>query len=218
MSGQDRVPKPPRNPMGRPLDPDQKPEGGPRHMKSRPVPGPDQWATYRLVSVAARLNDRRLNRRLARLGLTTGSLDALETAAELEPTTVTDLAELLCVSRQSMGKVLRRLQSLGFLKKEPARDGRSADICLTQQGRDVLSAAENLIREETASDSSSEKLLRRQLEEHIRHLRNAEGSTPVGHVGADRQTRAANGSGHRSERHLRDIHHQSPDPSTTRGT
>lgn len=53
MSGQDRVPKPPRTPTGRPLDPDQQPVGGPRHMKSGPVPGPDQWATYRLVSVAA---------------------------------------------------------------------------------------------------------------------------------------------------------------------
>lgn len=208
MSGQDRVPKPPRTPSGRPLDPDQQPVGGPRHMKSGPVPGPDQWATYRLVSVAARLNDRRLNRRLARLGLTTGSLDALETAAELEPTTVTDLAELLCVSRQSMGKVLRRLQSLGFLKKEPARDGRSADICLTEQGRDVLSAAEDLIREETASDAASEKLLRRKLEEHIRHLRNVEGSTPAGHVGADRQTGSATGSGPQGQRHIRDTHHQ----------
>lgn len=143
-------------------------------MKARPGPAPDRWATYRLVSVAARLNERRLNRQLARLGLTTGSLDALEAAAELEPATVTDLAAILCVSRQSLGKVVRRLQSIGLLIKEPARDGRSADICLTQQGRDVLSAAENLIRDETEAEAANEKLLRKQLEQHIRRLRNAE--------------------------------------------
>ncbi|WP_458779766.1 MarR family winged helix-turn-helix transcriptional regulator [Arthrobacter sp. D3-16] len=141
-------------------------------------PGPDQWATHQLVSIAARLMERRLNRRLATLKLTTGALDALETTAALEPTTVTDLAATLCVSRQSMGKVIRRLQSLGLLTKEPARDGRSADIRLTPEGHHVLSAAEDLIREGTEAEGAEEALFRRQLEEHIRDLRNAEPNTP----------------------------------------
>ncbi|WP_146069273.1 MarR family transcriptional regulator [Arthrobacter sp. ZGTC412] len=165
-------------------------------MESRPGPVPDQWATYRLISVAARLNERRLNRRLARLGLTTGSLDALETAAELEPTTATDLAVTLCVSRQSLGRVLRRLQSLGFLAKEPGRDGRSADIHLTPEGRDVLSAAEELIREGTGAEAANEALFRRQLEQHIRALRNAEQTTHTRHAATNLPPPSASGPSH----------------------
>jgi DNA-binding MarR family transcriptional regulator len=158
-------------------------------MKAQPGTVPEQWATHRLVSIAARLDERRLNRRLARLGLTTGSLDALETAAELEPTTATDLAEMLCVSRQSLGKVLRRLQSLGFLTKEPGRDGRSADIYLTPEGRAVLSAAGNLIREGTEAEAPDEVLFRRQLEQHILRLRNSERNTAARHTNSDRQNK-----------------------------
>lgn len=197
MSGQDRVPKPPRDPAGRPQDPYQQSTvaGGPRHTKSQPGPFPDHWATHRLVSVAARLNERRLNRRLARLGLTTGSLDVLETAAALEPATASGLADLLCVSRQSLGRVLRRLQSLGFLAKEPGRDGRSADIHLTREGRDVLSAAEELMRDGPDSETANEAVFRRQLEQHIRYLRNAEQSTLTRHAHTD-QPRSAPGPSH----------------------
>lgn len=164
---------PPRKQAGR--HPDQQPlPGGPRHMASLPSPVPDQWATHRLVTIAARLNERRLNRRLAQLGLTTSALDALESAAELEPTTVTDLAALLCVSSQSLGKLLRRLQNLGFLTKERGRDGRTADIRLTPKGREVLSTAENLVRAGTKAEAEDEALFRQQLEQHIRRLRNAE--------------------------------------------
>jgi hypothetical protein len=75
MSGRDQVPKPPRDPAGRQPDPDQHPPaaGGPRHMKLPPGTIPEQWATHRPVSIAARLDERRLNRRLAKFGLTTGS-------------------------------------------------------------------------------------------------------------------------------------------------
>lgn len=193
MSARDRVPEPPLNPAGRPPDPDQQVPvaGGPRHMTSRPGPAPDQWATHQLVSIAARLYERRLNRRLARLKLTTGALDALETAAVLEPTTVTDLAATLCVSRQSMGKVIRRLQSLGFLTKEPARDGRSADIRLTPEGRDVLSSAEDLIRDGAGNEGADEALFRKQLEEHISDLRNAERSTMTRHGPSPRRAIAS---------------------------
>jgi DNA-binding MarR family transcriptional regulator len=130
------------------------------------------------VTIAARLNERRLNRRLARLGLTTSALDALESAAELEPTTVTDLAALLCVSSQSLGKLLSRLQNLGLLTRERGRDGRTADIRLTPKGREVLATAEDLVQAATKAETDDEALFRRQLEEHIRRLRDAELPTP----------------------------------------
>jgi len=136
-----------------------------------PVP---EWATHRLVTIAARLSERRLNRRLARLGLTISALDALETAAELEPTTVTELSALLCVSGQSLGKVVHRLQNLGLLTRERGRDGRTADIRLTATGRDVLATAEDLVQAGTKTQAEDEALFRRELEEHIRRLGDAE--------------------------------------------
>jgi DNA-binding MarR family transcriptional regulator len=173
-------------------------------MASLPSQVPDQWATHRLVTIAARLNERRLNRRLAQLGLTTSALDALESAAELEPTTVTDLAALLCVSSQSLGKLLRRLQNLGFLTKERGRDGRTADIRLTPEGRDVLARAEDLVGAGTKAEAADEALFRQQLEQHIRRLRDAELPTslparPYRRAGAD--PGAPHGHGHHPATH-----------------
>ncbi len=145
-------------------------------MKASPRWEPEQWATHRLVSIAARLTERQLNRKLARLRLTKGALDALEAVAELEPTTASDVATLLCVSRQSLGKVLRRLHELGFLTKEPARDGRSATIRLTDSGRAALSTAEDLVQ--ASPEAEAELEFRRQLEQHIIQLRNTE-HTPL---------------------------------------
>lgn len=179
MSGQGKDPVPTREQAGRHPDADQQRLiAGPRHLAPWPSEVPDQWATHRLVTVAARLNERRLNRQLAQVGLTTSALDALESAAELEPTTVTDLAALLCVSSQSLGKLLRRLQSLGLLTRERGKDGRTADIRLTSKGRDVLATAEDLVRTETTAEPEDEATFRQQLEQHIRRLRDADLPTP----------------------------------------
>jgi DNA-binding MarR family transcriptional regulator len=97
--------------------------------------------------MAARLDERRINRTITHLGLTKGSLEALETISELHSAKASDLAAVLCVSPQSMGKVVQRLQSLGLLMKRCGRDGRTASIELTQHGVDVLCAAEDLLQD-----------------------------------------------------------------------
>ncbi|MBT2566309.1 winged helix DNA-binding protein [Arthrobacter sp. ISL-85] len=177
MSGQNKVPKPPRRPAGRPPDPDpESPAGGPTDLNALQQPGPEQWATHRLITITARLTERRLNRQLAHLKLTSSGVDALEVVAELDTTTLTELAELLCVSSQSLGKVIHRLQGLGFLTKERARDGRSANIRLTETGRAALSTAEDLVRALPEAEADAE--FRRQLEHHITRLRNTE-HTPL---------------------------------------
>lgn len=181
MSGQGEFPEPPRGHGRRLTDPDPQLQArGPRHMKATPYPAPGPWATHRLVSIAARLQERRLNQRLVRYKLTISALDAMEAVAELQPATASDVAAVLCVSRQSVGKVMERLQSLGFLAKEPGRDGRSAYLHLTPEGRDVLSAAENLIQEGNGTEPADDYEFRHQLERHIRHLRNAEQAMPPG--------------------------------------
>jgi DNA-binding MarR family transcriptional regulator len=144
--------------------------------QARPRPRPEQWATHRLVSVAARITERRLNRQLSRLKLTNSALDALEAVAELEPTTASDIAELLCVSRQSLGKVLKRLHGLEFLTKEPAKDARSANIRITEAGRAALSTAEDLVQALPETEADAE--FRYQLEQHITQLSNTEPPPP----------------------------------------
>jgi DNA-binding MarR family transcriptional regulator len=133
--------------------------------------GPEPWPTHRLLSIAARLDELRINRNLTHLGLTKGSLDVLESVAELEPVTVSDLATLLCVSKQSLGRVVRRLQGLGFLSRERAGDRRYTDIRLTQNGRKVLAAAETLVQRLTQGGPDTESALRVDLERYIRDLR-----------------------------------------------
>jgi DNA-binding MarR family transcriptional regulator len=131
---------------------------------------------HRLLGIVARLTERRLNRQLARLKLTKGGVETLEAVAELEPAMASDVADLLCVSKQSLGKVLRRLHGLGYLTKEPGTDGRSANLRLTEAGRTALSTAEDLVAAIPQSVADAE--FRRQLEQHITQLRNTE-HTPL---------------------------------------
>ena len=107
---------------------------------------PNGWPTVRLLGMAARLDERRINRTITHLGLTKGSLEALETIAELHTAKASELAALLCVSAQSMGKVVRRLENLGLLTKRRGIDGRTASIELTEHGVDVMDAAADLLQ------------------------------------------------------------------------
>ncbi|MBT2549419.1 MarR family winged helix-turn-helix transcriptional regulator [Arthrobacter sp. ISL-65] len=133
--------------------------------------GPERWPTHRLLSIAARLDELRINRNLTHLGLTKGSLDVLESVADLEPVTVSDLATLLCVSKQSLGRVVRRLQGLGFLSRERSGDRRYTDIRLTHHGRKVLATAEAAVDRLSQDRPDSESALRGDLERYIRGIR-----------------------------------------------
>lgn len=176
-------------------------------MKATPDPDPARWDIHRLVSVAARLHERRLNQRLAKYKLTTSALDAMEAIAELQPARATDVAAMLCVTQQSLGKVLRRLQTLGYLSKERGRDARSADLHLTPEGHAVLSAAETVIHEETGNESADETEFRHQLEQHIRQLRNTEQGSATWHETKARPARTVPAAHHAQEQrntHLND--------------
>ena len=141
---------------------------------------PDEWPTCRLLGMAARLDERRINRTISHLGLTKGSLEALETIAELHATRASDLAALLCVSPQSMGKVIQRLQGLGLLTKQRGRDGRTASIELTQNGVDALAAAEDLLQELAQPSSDTDPEFRSNLAHRVGDLRSLEtGKTPL---------------------------------------
>lgn len=135
---------------------------------------PDLWPTGRLLGMAARLDERRINRTISHLGLTKGSLEALETIAELHATKASDLAALLCVSPQSMGKVVQRLQGLGLLRKHRGRDGRTASIELTQDGVDALDAAEDLLQDLAQPRTNTDPDFRSSLARRVGDLRSLE--------------------------------------------
>lgn len=64
------------------------------------------------------MDERRINRHPIHLGLTKSTLDVLEAVAELQPANVSDLAALLCISKQKPGQHGPRLRGLGFLARE----------------------------------------------------------------------------------------------------
>lgn len=132
---------------------------------------PDHWSTHRLLSTAARLDERRINRCLSGLGLTKAAFDALDSVAESGAFTQSGLADQLGVTAQSLGKVLERLKELGLLTKERgSADGRCRSIRLTQRGRSVLRTAEELVRGIPRPEADAEAELRRHLRRHIDHL------------------------------------------------
>ena len=132
------------------------------------------WPTVRLLGLAARLDERRINRTIAHLGLTKGSLEALETIAELHTVKSSELAALLCVSAQSMGKVVQRLESRGLLTKRRGVDGRTASIELTQHGADVMAAAADLLQGLARPRTDTDPAFRRNLAYRISDLRSLE--------------------------------------------
>ena len=134
----------------------------------------DGWPTVRLVGMAARLDERRINRTITHLGLTKGSLEALETIAELHTAKSSELAALLCVSAQSMGKVVRRLESLGLLTKRRGIDGRTASIELTQHGEEVMGAAADLLQGLAQPRTDTDPSFRSNLAYRVHDLRSLE--------------------------------------------
>ena len=132
---------------------------------------PAGWSTHRLLSTAARLDERRINRCLVGLGLTKSSFDALDSVEELGPATQNSLADELGITAQSLGKILDRLKDLGLVTKERAAgDGRIRSIRLTTRGRSVLRTAEELVRGLPRPELDAEVSLRQHLEQHIAHL------------------------------------------------
>jgi DNA-binding MarR family transcriptional regulator len=140
-------------------------------MALAPQNRPAGWSTHRLLSTAARLDERRINRRLVGLGLTKSSFDALDCVEELGPATQNLLADELGITAQSLGKILDRLRDLGLLTKERgAGDARSRSVRLTPRGRSVLRTAEELVRGLPRPELEAELGLRQHLEQHIAHL------------------------------------------------
>lgn len=102
---------------------------------------PDARNSYRLITLAARLVQRRQDDALAHLGLTRAAVIALEGLAA-GPLNQEQLAEAIRVQSQTLGRILTRLEAMGHITRtRQATDRRQLKVELTDAGSAALEAA-----------------------------------------------------------------------------
>ncbi len=123
------------------------------------MPDMDYWPTSRLLSTAARLVELGWNERLRPLGLTYPTVLTLDAVADAGPISPGKLAESIRVQAQTMGPLLTRLESRGFIRREVNRfDRRSQLVSITELGLELLNQShgqENTVLEGIELDSES---------------------------------------------------------------
>jgi DNA-binding MarR family transcriptional regulator len=102
---------------------------------------PDVRNSYRLLILAARLVQRRQNDALAPLGLTRAAVIALEGLAS-GPLNQEQLAAIIHVRSQTLGRVLTRLEGGGHVRRtRQTADRRQFKVELTAAGEAAIAAA-----------------------------------------------------------------------------
>ncbi|MHA7154338.1 MarR family winged helix-turn-helix transcriptional regulator [Arthrobacter sp. TMN-50] len=97
------------------------------------------WTTGRLLSTAARLNERLYNQRLREVGLTHAAMITLRALSANGPISQTGLAELVHVQAQTMGKVLEKLEYKDLISRtRDSSDRRSMITRITNKGDELL--------------------------------------------------------------------------------
>lgn len=136
------------------------------------VPNADaeQWGPHQLLSMAARLIQRRQDQALADLGLTHAAVIALQGLTS-GPLNQEQLAEEIHVRSQSLGRVLARLEETGFVtRKSSSLDRRSNDVALTEAGVRALAAARKVEKETLPPEIVEGTVLSRELARVISHF------------------------------------------------
>ncbi|WP_159701069.1 MarR family winged helix-turn-helix transcriptional regulator [Arthrobacter sp. 18067] len=109
------------------------------------MPDMDRWPTSRLLSTAARLVELAWNEKLRPLGLTYPAVLTLDTVATAGPITPGKLAQSVRVQAQTMGPLLSRLESRGYILRQPNRfDRRSQLVSITEVGLALLEQSHRL--------------------------------------------------------------------------
>ncbi len=94
------------------------------------------------------------------------------------PMTQAQLAQLVRVQAQTMGKTLSRLEAHGHISRErSASDRRSHVVTLTDRGREAVIAAADMERSVLAAASIDPDSLRHELQSVVRELANRISST-----------------------------------------
>lgn len=118
------------------LEPPSRPGGMSRDGAA--YPPPQAWPTGRLLSAAARRVERAWDAYLDRWKLTHASLPVLVVLMP-GPLSQREIAAKMHVTEQTIGRILRGLQDLGYITREPhADDRRRRVVTITESGRLVL--------------------------------------------------------------------------------
>ena len=142
------------------------------------MPDMDRWPTGRLLSTAARLVEHSWNEKLGAIGLTHAGVIAMEVLSAQGPMTQAQLAQLVRVQAQTMGKTLSRLEAHGHISRErSASDRRSHVVTLTDRGREAVVAAADMERSVLAAASIDPDSLRHELQSVVRELANRMSTT-----------------------------------------
>jgi len=129
-----------------------------------------------LLSTAARLNDHHLNLRLLDLNVTQAAATTLKALSDSGPISQTDLADLVHVQAQTMGKVLEKLEVKGLVSRaRNTWDGRSIRTRITERGTTLLRKIDRMTEASAESAGLSDQVLRNQLITIITRLE----ATPV---------------------------------------
>lgn len=128
-----------------------------------PNPDADQWGPHQLLSMAARLVQRRQDQALAELGLTHAAVIALQGLLG-GPLNQEQLAADIKVRSQSIGRVLSRLEGAGLVARASSSlDRRHNNVSITDAGRSALEAARKAEQEALPPDVVGGTVLGREL-------------------------------------------------------
>ncbi|MEG9247873.1 MarR family transcriptional regulator [Arthrobacter sp. Soc17.1.1.1] len=101
----------------------------------------EEWSTSRLLSTAARLWEREIAEDLHAVQLSPSSLTALQALSESGTTNQVGLARRVHITAQSLGRTLKALEGLGYVKRSFRTAGqRDIMISLTRAGGRALTA------------------------------------------------------------------------------
>lgn len=129
------------------------------------VPNADAepWGPHQLLSMAARLIQRRQDQALADLGLTHAAVIALQ-GLTAGPLNQEHLAAEIKVRSQSLGRVLSRLESAGLVTRtSSSRDRRSNVVAITDAGLNALAAAREVEKDALPPNLADGAVLSREL-------------------------------------------------------
>lgn len=146
------------------------------------VPNADAepWGPHQLLSMAARLIQRRQDQALADLGLTHAAVIALQ-GLTAGPLNQEHLAADIKVRSQSLGRVLARLEGAGLVtRRSSSRDRRSNDVAITDAGLDALAAAREVEKDALPPNLAEGAVLSRELARVISYFPGPHRDRPAG--------------------------------------
>lgn len=130
-------------------------------------PDSDVRDDYALLSTAARLVQRRLDEALAPLGLTRAAVIALQ-AVSPRPLNQEQLAAMVHVQSQTMGRVMTRLEAEGLVTRtRDPNDRRQFQVAITDAGEAALKAASAAENAAVPTEFDGWEILREQLSRFV---------------------------------------------------